>query len=68
MTERVSFLTVKRLAEFSFHEMATVGPTWLFEEDKGSDDEMNMSSEDEEELFNLEEMESDVDRGRLSKV
>ena len=67
VTERVSFLTDKLLAEFAFHEMATIGPSWLYEEDRGSDDEMNMSSEDEEELLNLGELELDFDRGRLSK-
>ena len=44
--------------------MATIRPKWLFEEDKESDDEMNMSSADEEDM---EEMELDIDRGRLSK-
>ena len=43
--------------------MATVGPSYRYEEDNGSDDEMDMSSADEEELSNVEEIETDIDQG-----
>ena len=61
VTERVSFCQTISSVEFCFLEMATIGTKRRYEEDIESDEETNMSWEDAEEL------ELDIDRGRLSK-